>query len=121
MFGSGLASVACGHRDSLKLPRWLLPALLSLILCVALSTSASAQTLERWIYVSSNLLVPEQVERLEKLMREAAPLGYTHVLLADSKFSRLHELDDRYFRNVLRLRETAAQLGLRLVPAVFPV
>ncbi len=125
MFGSGLASVACGHRDCLKLPRWLLPTLLSLVLplvfTVVFSRTASAQTLERWIYVSSNLLIPEQVERLEGLMREAAPLGYTHVLLADSKFSRLHELDDRYFRHVSRLRETAAQLGLRLVPAVFPV
>jgi hypothetical protein len=85
------------------------------------SASVSGQTLERWIYASSNLLIPEQVEQLEGLMREAAPLGYTHLLLADSKFSRLHELDERYFRNVTRLRETAAQLGLRLVPAVFPV
>ncbi|MFM7055858.1 MAG: hypothetical protein ACKO2P_02935 [Planctomycetota bacterium] len=121
MFGCGLACVACCHCPGLRFPRWLRLILLPFLLQGFSVATASAQTLERWIYASSNLLIPEQLQRLEELMREAAPLGYTHLLLADSKFSRLHELDERYFRNVARLRETAAQLGIKLVPAVFPV
>lgn len=82
---------------------------------------AGAQRLERWVYAPTNLLVEENVDRLEGLMREAAGLGFTHVLLSDSKFSRLHELDERYFRHVERVRRLADELNLNLVPAVFPV
>lgn len=85
------------------------------------ATSASAQTLERWVYVPANFLVPEQVTRVEKLMREARRIGYTHVLVSDSKFSRLDELDQRYFSHIERIRAVASELDLKLVPAVFPV
>lgn len=73
------------------------------------------------MYVSTNLLVSENVDRLEQLMRDAAGLGFTHLLLADSKFSRLHEMDERYFRHVERVRQLSDELQLRLVPAIFPV
>jgi hypothetical protein len=88
-------------------------------LCV--SKVRSERELERWVYASFNLLVPEQVERLSGLMREAASLGYTHILLTDSKFSRLHEMFDRYFQHVAHVRELAAELGLKLIPALFPL
>lgn len=65
--------------------------------------------------------MPEQVERLSELMREAASLGYTHILLTDSKFSRLHEMFDRYFQHVAQIRELATKLGLKLIPAIFPL
>jgi hypothetical protein len=95
-------------------------ALFVLMFCL-LSRRGSAQTLERWVYAPTNLLVTEQTDRLEKLMREAAGFGYTHILITDSKFSRLHELDERYFRNIERIRGVATELNLQLVPAVFPV
>lgn len=88
---------------------------------LSVSSPAGAQGLERWVYAPTNLLVEENVDRLEGLMREAAGLGFTHVLLSDSKFSRLHELDERYFRHVERVRRLADELNLNLVPAVFPV
>jgi hypothetical protein len=92
-----------------------------LFLLTYFSGSVFGQRLERWVYAPANLLVPENVDRLEQLMREAAGLGFTHLLLSDSRFSRLHEMDERYFRHVERVRKLSDELQLRLVPAVFPV
>src|SRR5262245_51946034 len=82
---------------------------------------APAAPLQRWIYCSKNLWVDKNVDELEALFRRAAKAGYTHVLLADSKFSRLGEMDARYFRNVDRLKKLAAELRLEIVPALFPI
>lgn len=80
-----------------------------------------AQALERWVYVSANFLLPSEVDRVEQLMKECRPLGYSHLLITDSKFCRLKEMDKRYFQNISRIAATAKQLDLKLVPAVFPV
>ena len=77
--------------------------------------------LERWLYCPTNLLVDENVEKLATLWKRAAAADYTHILLADSKFCRLGELDARYFRNVERAKTLATDLKLRLVPALFPI
>ena len=42
-------------------------------------------------------------------------------MLADGKFARLGEMDERYFINVRRVRTLADSLGLEIVPAVFPI
>lgn len=90
--------------------------------CLFLSElAAAAPPLERWVYCPNNLLVDEDVDRLIVLWRRAAAAGYTQVLLSDSKFCRLGELDQRYFRNVERLKATAKELRLEIVPAVFPI
>lgn len=88
-----------------------------LFLLTYFSGSVSGQRLERWVYAPANLLVRENVDRLEQLMREAAGVGFTHLLLSDSKFSRLHEMDERYFRHVERVRKLSDELQLRLAPA----
>lgn len=80
-----------------------------------------AQAMERWFYVADNLLVDERVAKLEALLQRAGKAGYTHMLLADSKFSRLASLDERYFRNAGRVIQTAKEAGIEIVPAVFPV
>lgn len=90
--------------------------------CLALCpVKAVAQKLERWVYVPVNLLVPHEVDRVEQLMKDAAGLGYTHVLITDSKFCRLPDMNQKYFDHVTRIRERAKALQLQLVPAVFPV
>ncbi len=97
-----------------------LASLLSVIIfCV--SSSSQGQNLERWVYAPVNFLVPTEIERLEKLMREAKSLSYSHFLITDSKFCRLHEVDKKYFHHVARIRQLAKELDLKLVPAVFPV
>ncbi|MBK8978429.1 MAG: hypothetical protein IPM29_21215 [Planctomycetes bacterium] len=74
-----------------------------------------------WVYCSFNLWVDANVDTLERLMRRAAAAGYTHVLLADSKLGKLGDMDARYFRNVDRVKHSARELGLEIVPAVFPI
>ena len=82
---------------------------------------ASPAPLQRWIYCSKNLLVDKNVDELEVLLRRAARTGYSHVLLADSKFAKLGDMDARYFRNIERVKKLAAELHLEIVPALFPV
>lgn len=76
---------------------------------------------KRWFHASVNLLPDANVDNLLGLMDRAAKAGYTGLLLADSKFGRLAEMDARYFRNVARVRAKAKSLSLEIVPAVFPI
>ncbi len=91
-----------------------------LLVLIILGT-AQAHALEKWLYHATNLLVDKNIDQLETLWRRASAAGYTHVLLADSKFGRLAEMDPRYFKNVDRVKKIATDLKLEIVPAVFPV
>lgn len=92
-----------------------------LFLALALASAAVAAPLEQWVYVSRNLWVDKNIDDLEALFKRASAAGYTHVLLADSKFARLDDMDARYFRNVKRVKQLAEQLKLQIVPAIFPI
>ncbi|MCC7290975.1 MAG: hypothetical protein IT449_02815 [Phycisphaerales bacterium] len=81
----------------------------------------SASSSQLWLYCPTNLLVDENVAKLDDLWRRAAKMGYTHVLLADSKFCRLVDMEPRYFHNVDRVKALARELRLTLVPAVMPI
>ena len=101
-----------------KLLKWVLSCVFAI--CIP-DAGACGQHLERWVYAPVNFLVPAEVDRLDKLMRNAKSLGYTHFLITDSKFCRLHELDKKYFAHIERIKGLAQELNLQLVPAVFPV
>ncbi|MDB5302009.1 MAG: hypothetical protein JWO87_3672, partial [Phycisphaerales bacterium] len=74
-----------------------------------------------WLYYPTNLLVDTNIDQLEKIWKRAAAVGYSHVLLADSKFSRLDDLPKEYFKNCQRVKQIAAELKMQIVPAVFPI
>ena len=93
---------------------------LALLLLAACPLSSSA-AYERWLYTPTNLLVDKNVDELEVLYRRAAKAGYTHVLLADSKFSKLGDMDPRYFKNVERVKKFAAELHLEIIPTLFSI
>ncbi len=76
---------------------------------------------QRWVYCSRNLWVDKNIDDLETVFRRAAKAGYTGVLLADSKFAKLGDMDERYFRNVERVKKLAAELKLDIIPALFSV
>src|SRR6266568_4260263 len=98
---------------------------LTLVLLVLFSSLQSqfarAADLERWLYCSQNLWVDENIDKLETLFGRASTAGYTHVLLSDSKFAKLGDMDARYFRNIERVKKRAAELHLQIVPALFAV
>lgn len=76
---------------------------------------------EKWLYVSRNLQVDRSVDEIAELLRRAQAAGYTHMLLTDSKFSRLGTVIDRYFRNAQRVKELARQHQIEIVPALFSI
>ena len=80
-----------------------------------------AQPLQKWIYIQTNLLPDELASEAEQLLVRAAKAGYDHALIADSKFTRLAQMPQKYFNHVNRLREISAQHKIEIVPAVFPI
>ncbi|HWQ92224.1 MAG TPA: hypothetical protein VN673_11175, partial [Clostridia bacterium] len=104
------------------LPRILLGAAAALwLLSTADLLAETKPSLQRWVYCSRNLLVDKNVDDLEVLMARAAKAGYSHVLLADSKFGKLGDMDARYFKNIERVKAAASKLGLQIVPALFSI
>ena len=63
----------------------------------------------------------KNVDDLAALLSRASKAGYNGVLLSDSKFGRLGEMDARYFKNVERVKKIAAANHLEIVPAIFPI
>lgn len=58
----------------------------ALILCLLSNTLQARSGLsKRWVYVSSNLYVDENVPKLEQLLRHAQKAGYNGVLFTDYK------------------------------------
>lgn len=94
---------------------------LALTPLLSLAAAEPAPLRQLWLYCAQNLWVDKVVDELEVLWRRAAAAGYTHVLVSDSKFAKLGDMDARYFRNVDRLRTLAAELKLEIVPALFPI
>jgi hypothetical protein len=88
---------------------------------VSIARAADSPPQQLWLYCANNLSVDARVADLEKLWRRAAKLGYTHVLLSDSKFGKLGEMGANYFRNIEHLKKVAAELNLEIVPALFPI
>ena len=88
---------------------------------LALCCAVRAEALERWFYVSQNLWVDQNITNVLALMQRAAQAGYTHMLVSDSKFSRLATMDAHYFYNLGLIKQAATNLNLEVVPALFPV
>ena len=85
------------------------------------SFAAGPGTKQIWLYSPTNLLVNENITKLEALWRRAAKAGYTHIYLTDTKFNSLQNMPKSYFKNVERVKRLAAELHLELVPGVFPI
>lgn len=99
---------------------WLFSAL---ILCLLSNTLQARSGLsKRWVYVSSNLYVNENVQKLEQLLRRAQKAGYNGVLFTDYKTFTWWQLDDaqRWRRNAQTLRDITRELEMELVVCVFP-
>lgn len=89
---------------------------------VAAATAESGNPLpHRWIYLSTNMLVDENVEKDLALLKRGAKAGYTGVVLTDSKFMRWDDLPDRYVPNVGRIRQACRDLKLDCIAAVCPI
>jgi len=88
---------------------------------LAATFAHAAADKERWVYIPGNLQVDAQADKTIVLLERAKAAGYTHALLADSKFARLGTVPDHYFTNARRVKDAAGKLGIQLIPAVFPI
>ena len=75
----------------------------------------------RWFYTMFNLQVGENADELIGLMKRAKSAGYNGVVLADYKLNILDRVPDHYFVNAKRVKQAASEVGIELIPAVFPV
>jgi hypothetical protein len=79
---------------------------------------------ERWFYLATNLLVDANRDADLKLLERAKTAGYNGVLVSDSKFWLLREMDQmgpRYRQNATAVRNKAKELGLKFVTTVAPI
>jgi hypothetical protein len=77
---------------------------------------------KRWVFISTDLYVDENVLKIEDVLRRAREAGYTGVLLSDIKtltYPLLRE-PERWRRNAAKVRAAATELGFELVAGVFP-
>lgn len=87
----------------------------------ARSGRAEGRLRHRWVFISANLLVDENVESALKLLARAARAGYTGVALADAKFMLWDSMPARYFANVGKVRAACGTHGLEVVACVMPL
>lgn len=72
----------------------------------------------RWVYVSQNLQVEDNVVRVEALMKRAKAAGYNGIVLADYKLNILRQVPAHYFVNLARVKATADAMGMAIFPCV---
>ncbi len=73
---------------------------------------------QRWVYLQTNLLVDKNVEEALALLDRAKKAGYTHLAVADSKFTRWDSLGPGYVANCARLRRACTQRGIFMAACV---
>ena len=75
----------------------------------------------RWVYLSQNLLVDENVAQVEGIMKRAQAAGYNGVVLADYKLQVIDLLAgnlNHYLSNLGRVVKTARSFGLEIYPCL---
>jgi len=75
----------------------------------------------KWFYVSMNLMVNDNLPKVESLMERAAKVGYNGMVFADFKLNILDRMPQSYFDNIHRLRKLAKNLHMDIIPCVFPI
>ncbi|MCL2103786.1 MAG: hypothetical protein FWH21_01810 [Kiritimatiellaeota bacterium] len=93
--------------------------LFPLLICSLALRAAEPPAL--WVYYSTNLLVDENVTKLEARMKEAAAAGYSAFTLTDSKFGKLGEMDKHYFDNIAKVKRIAAENNIEIIPMLYPI
>jgi hypothetical protein len=94
------------------------PALLILLFA---AMPSKGEIKQYWVYKSTNLLVDANAADVKSLIQRSKACGVTHLLLTDSKFCRLADMDPRYFRNAAEVKTAAKEAGIAIVPAVCPI
>lgn len=92
------------------------------MLILLMQTPTLGDLSKRWVYLSGNLYVDNNLPKIESVLERAKKAGYNGVLFSDYKTFTWWQLEDapRWRRNARRLRETTRKLEMELVVCVFP-
>ncbi len=96
-------------------------AALALMLCGGRGEAQETRLKHRWVWCMHNLQVESNVAVVQKLMQRAKAAGYNGIVLSDYKFNVLEQVPQHYFKNMAAVQKTAQELGLELIPCVFPI
>lgn len=96
--------------------------LLACLTALALGATGRAEPYaQRWFYSQTNLQVEKNADQLVALIHRAARSGYNGVVLADYKLNILDRVPKHYFTHLDRVKRAAADAGVEIIPAVFPI
>jgi hypothetical protein len=92
----------------------------SLLAVLALVTGAAPADLDkRWVYLATNPSDPTRVGEAVSVIRRAAASGYNGIVLAG--WDRARQSDVKSSAGLDRIRSVAAEVGVEIVPALFPI
>ncbi len=75
----------------------------------------------KWFYVSMNLMVNDNLPKVESLMERASKAGYNGMVFADFKLNILDRMPQSYFDNIHLIQKLATKLHMDIIPCVFPI
>lgn len=76
---------------------------------------------QRWVFTFANFGTDPRTEAVTKLVRDAKAAGYNGILVADSKFDKLHLQDKDYARRLKAFRKVCSDEGVKLILSVCPM
>lgn len=86
-----------------------------------LPATRAAQPTQKLLYVMTNFMLAKEVDETIDRARRAAKVGYTHIVLVDSKFCRWDWIErPAYDENVKRLVRECRAVGLKVLAGVCP-
>lgn len=87
--------------------------------CVA--DANKGQFPNRFVYIQTNLLVDQNIDRVLSIIAQAKHDGYNGIVIADSKFMRWDNLPSKYVDNAKKVRSACKEMNISFIPCVFPI
>jgi len=95
----------------------------ALAIVVSLSMAAVSQGIdlpEKWVFSDVNFLNDKEVDSFLAVMKTAKEAGANCMNLKDPQFAFMEMCPKSYHDNVARVKKAADELGLKIVPTIFP-
>jgi len=84
------------------------------------ASGRAAEFQEKWVYADVNFNVDKDVDDFIDLMKRAKALGCTAMQVKDPQFGFMGLCPPSYHANIGRAVKAAAEIGIPIIPAVYP-
>lgn len=92
-----------------------------LIVIVPIAFADSQELPNRLVYIQTNFLVDQNIDRVLEIIDKASKAGYNGIAVADSKFMRWDNLPEKYAINARKVREACKKKNISFITCVFPI